>query len=306
MGASGLVSVVVTTYNRVGLMPRAIASVLAQTYGNLECIIVDDRSQDGTLDRLLQLSRTDERIRIISHIENRHLSAARNTGILAAQGDFVAFLDDDDVWLPTKLEKQVGLLAAAPPSVGLVYCWLDVCRERELISTRRPTLRGDVFQNVILSQPLGNGSTLLVRSEVVRHLGLFDENLRRGIDGDFIRRIAEHYEVEVVPEVLVHYFVDHGGHQRITSSNRESILNAIRGDEVKLVKFRHALAQRPVLHAALLAKIARLYARVGELQRAYSNIREAHRINPRNVNVYVQAARVVAEFLFRRAPRSAN
>ena len=99
------VSVVIPTYNRADLLPRAIRSVLSQTYWNCELIIVDDCSTDNT--REVVSTWTDSRIRYIRHPENRHQSGAINTGIEHARGQYVAFLDDDDEWMPTKLEKQV-------------------------------------------------------------------------------------------------------------------------------------------------------------------------------------------------------
>lgn len=302
MDLEPLVSVVIPTYNRKELVARAVHSVLAQTYKNLECIVVDDCSTDGTDLMLEKLALNDSRVRVIRHAENRHVSAARNTGIAASRGEFVAFLDDDDVWLPRKLELQVRVLLDAPATVGLVYCWLDIYRGAEVVGTRRPALRGNVFERMMLSQPLGNASTLLVRRETAVGIGGFDESLPRGNDGDFIRRISERYEVELVPEVLVHYFVDHEGYRRITSRDRAGVLNAAKGHEAKLVKFKDALSERPDLHAALLAHIGRHYARAGDGHRAIASIRAAQRVRPFALHIYVQAAKAVIDFLFRRAP----
>ena len=294
------VSVIITTYNRKELVSRAAVSVLTQTYENIECIVVDDCSTDGTLDYLTQLSQQDQRIRIISHKENRHLAAARNTGIYASLGEFVAFLDDDDMWLPQKLEKQIQLMESVQHNVGLVYCWFDTYSGDKVVGTRRPNLHGDIFDHLLLSQPLGNGSTLLVRKQVFDHVGGFDESLSRGIDGDFIRRVAINYEIEYVPEVLVHYFVDHDGHPRITGNDKQSILNGIHGHEVKLTKFLDALLERPRHHAALYALIGRNYARLGKASEAYSNLMAAYRVRPYTLYVHAQTIMTIIDYLFRR------
>ena len=117
------VSVVIPTYNRAGLLPRAVASVLAQTWTEFELLIVDDHSTDGTPAAIARFA--DGRIRSFRHPRNSGQSKALNTGIGHARGDYLAFLDDDDEWLPGKLAAQVAVLDAAPSGVGLVYCWHD-------------------------------------------------------------------------------------------------------------------------------------------------------------------------------------
>ena len=174
-------------------------------------------------------------------------------------------------------------------------------RGSELIGVRHPNLRGEVFDHLLLSQPLGNASTLLVRHEVIDRVGGFDVNLPRGNDGDFIRRIAEFYKVEVIKEVLVHYYVDHGGHPRITGNDRQSILNGIKGHEAKLSKFSRALEMRPYYHAALLALIGRQYASLGDISSAIKNFTSALRIRPYSINVYLQIIKDCLEFAFKRA-----
>ena len=108
------VSVIVPTHNRADLLPRAVDSVLAQTYGDYEMVIVDDCSSDNTQDVIAGFS--DPRIRSFRHDRNRGQSAAINTGIAHARGEYIGFLDDDDEWLPTKLEGQVALLEASSPT----------------------------------------------------------------------------------------------------------------------------------------------------------------------------------------------
>lgn len=297
---SPLVSVIIPTYNRSDLVCRAVASVLAQTYRELECIVVSDRSTDNTLDALTSLMLTDARLVVVSHLENRHVSAARNTGLLLANGRLIAFLDDDDCWLADKLRLQVASLMAAAPNVGLIYCWMDIYDSQKKIGTRRPILKGHLFDQLIESQPLGNASTFLVKNEVVQLIGGFDESLPRGNDGDFIRRASLHFKIEVVPQVLVHYFVDHGGSSRITDSGYIGVINGIRGHEAKLGKFQNELKTRQNAHAGLLATIATQYALVGDLRSAKNYLARAFRLRPVSIIVWLAIPRVFLNYFVRR------
>jgi glycosyltransferase involved in cell wall biosynthesis len=228
---------------------------------NIECIVVDDGSTDNTPAALANID--DPRLVRLRHESPRHASAARNTGIAAARGEFIAFLDDDDEWLPEKLAKQLALLRAHPAQCGFVYCWMDYYRGGERVSQHHPTLRGNIFQYVLDNQPIGNSSTLLVRRAVVERVGGFDESLPRGNDGDFIRRICRHYSVDVVPEVLVKAYIAHG-YARITGVDSAAIRNAIRSQEVKLEKFQEDLQRYPRQRANILALIGYDYARLSE------------------------------------------
>jgi glycosyltransferase involved in cell wall biosynthesis len=250
---NSLVSVIIPTHNRSQLLVRAVHSVLSQTYSNLECIIVDDASTDDTQKIIQQF--TDPRLIYLRHQVNKHASASRNTGINQAKGDLIAFLDDDDEWLPTKLEKQVHLLESLPREYGMVYCWVDFYRNGEVFAKRHPTYRGFIFDKVLDDQRIGNSSTLLVRKEVIEKIGGFDESLPRGNDGDFIRRVSLNYQVEVVEEVLLKYYTD--SVDRITSTwDHQGIQSAIKSQTIKLSKFKEELVKHPSKKASILASVA--------------------------------------------------
>ena len=293
------VSVIVPTHNRAAMLGRAVASVLNQTYSDLELLVVDDASMDET--GAVVASFTDPRVRYHRHDSNRHASAARNTGIAHARGAYIAFLDDDDEWLPAKLAKQVPVLDAIGPNVGLVYCWMDYFEGDNLVIERHPTLRGDVFYDVLDEQRLGNSSTLLLRREVVLRVGGFDESLPRGNDGDYIRRVCRDYQVEVVTEVLVKV---HAGHaDRITNESEQGLRNAIIAEQAKLVKFAPELVARPAVHAAILRKIAGLYRRLGDQEQAEAAQQQANRIyKPPSLTLqrlYLRLPRPVQQFASR-------
>jgi glycosyltransferase involved in cell wall biosynthesis len=294
-----LVTVVVTTHNRAELVPRAIKSVLDQTFGDYELIVVDDCSTDGTEAVVGEFH--DSRVRYIRHAAQRGLSAARNSGVRAGKGRYLAFLDDDDEWLPSKLEKQIGLLEGSPDDVAMVYCWLEYWGEQGVVRVRKPNLRGNVFPYVLTSQPLGNGSTLLVRRSVVDDVGEFDENLFRGIDGDFIRRVCSRYKVDYVREELVRVHLEHG-HSRISDMDSAGIENAIRGEMAKLEKFRDVLDDYPRQTSTIHAKIGRHYAALGDWRRAFAHFFTGIRIHPLGLGTYRQIAGALKDAAFSRTP----
>jgi len=266
---TSLVSVVIPTHERPDLLERAVATVLAQTHRDLECIVVDDGSSPPTECLLALLSGGDARLRSLRHDSPRGASAARNTGLAAARGRYVAFLDDDDYWLPDKLQKQLALLNASPTEVGLVYCWFDYRIGDRIVPGRSPKLEGRIFGHLLERQPLGNSSTLLVPRSVAEAVGGFDADLPRGNDGDFIRRIAFDHEIRYVPEVLVHVDVGHGL-ARITDYDRAGTVNALAADHAKLRKFARVLEQYPRQRSAIYGSIGFHHSLLGEWSEAWS------------------------------------
>ena len=256
-----LVSVILPTYNRARLVSRSINSVLNQTYNNYELIIIDDGSTDNT--KQIINSFNDNRIVYLKHNHNKHASAARNTGIAKSKGELIAFLDDDDQWLPKKLEKQIALIQKLPPKVGLIYCWMDYYNNEKLIHKHRPKLQGSVFPMVLDQQRIGGCPTLLIRKEILINMGGFDITIRRGNDGDLIRRICKKYDVDFVPEVLVKVNVGHG-YSSIGSSSKESIKNAIYGQKVKFTKFKSELESLPKQKSKIYSYIGYHYSELGQ------------------------------------------
>ena len=249
--ANPKVSVVITTYNRASLLPRAVASVLAQTYEDYELIIVDDCSADDTP----EVTRTfvDPRIRIVRHPDNRGNPAAVNTGIRLARGEYVAFLDDDDEWLQTKLARQLEMLDS-DARVGLVYAWFDhvdgATGERR--AGGRGVISGDISQDVVgWDMPAGT-PTYLVRTDAARQLGGFDETLTVCSDWDFMARLSMRWHVAAVPEVLL---LVHGGHPRSAQWPGAAAAYA-KYMRSKIREFDRRLRERPLLFARLLRTLA--------------------------------------------------
>lgn len=192
------------------MIGRAIESVRAQTYPNLEIIIVDDRSTDGTAEIVAGLQEGD--LRYLHNEGRRGASAARNVGIAAARGSLIAFLDSDDEWMPDKIARQVERFQAGPPDLGLVYCGVTRINPGGVISHVTPHLRGDVFHDLLVFNHIGSASRLMVRREAFEKVGTFDEFRPTLNDWDMTLRIAQNYKVDVVPESCVRYHFEGGDH----------------------------------------------------------------------------------------------
>jgi glycosyltransferase involved in cell wall biosynthesis len=223
------VSVIIPTCNRSEFLRGAIASVLNQTYQNFEIIVVDDASTDNIFEIVAAFK--DERIRFIRHDTNKGGSAARNTGILASKCDYIAFLDDDDEWLPDKLRKQMEILVASPPEVGCVYTGcLDVDKASgKVIRQRIPTKRGNLSRELLIENCVGGTSAMLLKKVCLQRVGLFDENLPRSQDYDLWIRISREFLFECVPESLFKYHV-HG--KKISTD-----LRAVKGLDLLATKY---------------------------------------------------------------------
>lgn len=208
------VSVVIPAYNAMAYLPETLQSVLAQTFPDFEVLIVNDGSSDGIEEWFATVQ--DQRVQLISQV-NQGLSGARNTGIKHAQANYIAFLDADDLWEATKLEKQVHCLNANPEA-GLVYTWTAYINEAG-ISTGRifaSEAEGDVWKTLILHNIVECGSVAMVRRECFATVGMFDRNLRSYVeDWDMWLRIATRYPFKVVKEPLVYY------RQRSTSASKD-------------------------------------------------------------------------------------
>lgn len=213
------VSVIIPAYNRAHLVMRAINSVLNQTFQDFEIIIVDDASRDNTEELVRGIH--DKRIFYIQHEKNRGGSAARNTGIKQARGEYIAFLDSDDEWLPEKLEKQLKVFEQSTNSVGLVYTGIikESKQRRSVHQSRENTAQAILAENYV-----GTTSTPLIKKECFLKTGLFDETLPSAQDWDMWIRIGQYYEFDFVTEQLVKYYLQDDSITR----NREAKIEAYR------------------------------------------------------------------------------
>lgn len=200
-----LVSVIIATYNMADYLPLAVRSVLDQTYGNVEVVVVDDGSTDDTLEAVEAL-RDNPRVKYLSQ-KNSGQAVAKNHGVRESRGDYIAFLDADDMWAPDKLNLQVPVFSRSE-KVGIVYsrlCYIDETG-RDLRVANNELFRGRITGPLLIRNFIGFGSTV-VRRECFDRLGGFREALRMGIDYDLWLRLSTQYEFDYVDRPLLRYRV---------------------------------------------------------------------------------------------------
>lgn len=281
------ISVVVPTYNRAALLPRAVRSVLAQTYADIEIIIVDDASTDETESVVATLD--DPRIRYIRHESNLGGAATRNTGIKAARGKLIAFQDSDDEWLLDKLEKQTGLLHSRDDEAEIVYCGFirfDHGSPVYVPEARTEPRQGHILPRLLHSNFVST-QTLLVPRACFENVGLFDEQLPRFQDWELVIRLAAEYEFLLVDEPLV---IAHQTPGNITSD----VEAEIRALEIILEKHQSKFTKDPALLAKHLTHRGHLKYRTGLASEGRSDLLHATRIRPQFWSAWMGLAVMLA------------
>jgi glycosyltransferase involved in cell wall biosynthesis len=266
------VSVVLATHNRPQFISSAIDSVLGQTLPQWELIVVDDGSTPETQAALRPYK---GRVHYV-YQRTRGRSGARNTGIRAARGEYVAFLDDDDIWLPPKLERQMALLS--DPEVGLVHTYTEIINGSGRIdaaaTAQRLRLHNAATRNGSTYERLSGTCVMFLSSVVVRRecfgrVGLFDMALEAFEDWDLYLRVARAYRIATCVEPLVHYRV-HGSQ----TSNDEFTRGRIRAAHKHLALLQHdpPTARRAEASYQFCVHLAIAYHMAGQpvLSRAYA------------------------------------
>jgi glycosyltransferase involved in cell wall biosynthesis len=218
-----LVSVIIPVYQSAATVAESLQSVIDQTYSHLEILVVDDGSMDQSISICEQFD--DSRIRIL-HQQNRGLAGARNTGIRQAHGEFLGFLDSDDLWLPTKVERHVAHLQARP-EVGVSFSRSGFIDEssKPIGIYQMPKLQDITPEMVFCRNPIGKGSAVVIRRDVFAAIRFeanlygevedffFDDSFRQSEDIECWLRIAlqTQWRIEGIPEALTLYRISDGG-----------------------------------------------------------------------------------------------
>ncbi|MEX0859180.1 MAG: glycosyltransferase family A protein [Balneolaceae bacterium] len=193
-----LVSIVIPTYNRKNLFIRALDSAVNQTYSNIEIIVVDDASAEDLSSLLTQYGN----IKFFRNEENRGPCFSRNRGLMEASGEYINFLDDDDVLFPTKIERQLQCFEETNyNNLGMVTCNLidERSGDAEIVFNR---VQGNIYKELLSSYCVSGTETMLFKTKVVKEVNGFDENLDSSQEYDLLIRISQHYEVDYVNKVL--------------------------------------------------------------------------------------------------------
>jgi glycosyltransferase involved in cell wall biosynthesis len=292
-----LFSVVIPTFDRRDLVLRAMRSVLAQTLGDFEILVVDDGSTDDTAAAVGGLG--DPRIRFLALSPNRGPSAARNAGIAAARGKWISLLDSDDEFLPTFLERTRAALAPTESNVG--FCWTGTQKTwtssddghfreitRRLVWSPRFPSREEARRYCLTHDALwGTNNGVTIKAAALAECGVFDEAMRACEDTDLLIRLMQHFDFVVIPECLVTVHQD--GRQRVSKDPRHIAEAWARIYE----KYRDAIDRDPAASRFFLNHVARQFRLAGERDRARSWVLRALVRRPLDPATYRTAIRYI-------------
>jgi len=227
------ISVVIPVYNGETTIRETIESVLNQTFQDFELIIINDGSQDATLEIVDHFQ--DPRIKVFSY-QNAGLAASRNRGISHTKSEFISFIDADDLWTADKLEAQLRALQENP-TAAVAYSWTDYINESSQFL--RPgghiSANGDVYAKLLVVDFLENGSNPLIRRQALIEVGGFDESLNAGEDWDILLRLAARYHFVAVPSPQILY--------RLSTNSMSA--NVVRQEAACLQVLKRAYKQAP-------------------------------------------------------------
>ncbi|KAB2837030.1 MAG: glycosyltransferase [Candidatus Brocadia sp.] len=283
-GNDSLVSVIIPTYNCARFLMESVGSVLSQTYQPYEIIVIDDGSTDNTKEVLQPVM---QRIKYVQLEQNKGSPVVRNIGIQAAQGEYVAFLDADDVWLPEKLQTDRECFDKHP-DVGMVYSKHINIDEKGVVfhgAMKKRLPCGKIFVQLFSEQNFIITSSVVVRKAVFETTGLFDEQLVNCQDWDMWLRIAFYFQIAGIDKPLIKY--RHNPYS--LSKNRDNVLKY---QKLVIDKIYHMFnnkengmsekryKKRLALH---YAKTGRYYLRIGDKRLAHENFRLSVKHDPLNL-----------------------
>jgi glycosyltransferase involved in cell wall biosynthesis len=220
------VSVIIPTYNRARCIERAVRSVQNQTFRDFEVLVCDDGSTDATCEVVASSQANDSRIRLLRLAVNQGAGAARNRGMREARGEYIAFLDSDDEWLPEKLARQIERLDREPPSIGICFCGARIIKNgseaRSVIYLPDKEWERDTFRKFVLGRVRFLTPTVLFRRSCLAKTGLMVSEMRRNQDGEFLLRLLAQFGLAVVPEchAIVHI---------VTCPRRKTVYDGVNG-----------------------------------------------------------------------------
>lgn len=203
------ISVIMPTYNMAHMIKRAIDSILNQSFQDFEIIVVNDGSTDNTESLIKNLASGDPRIKLLNQTHSGKPAVATNTGIKNSNGKYIAILDSDDEWLPTKLEKQLKLIESRP-GLGFVACHTVLLYPEHSKEQLLP--RPKSLVEALLIKCYLYPSSMLAKREALDAIGLIDENYWVSCDWGMFMEMAKKYDYDFVDEVLYKYYIHKTNH----------------------------------------------------------------------------------------------
>ncbi len=292
---NALVTAVIITYKRpLEILERAIRSAIGQTHANMEVIVVNDYPADQEMVEAIRsmiASLHDSRIRYIVHERNSGACKARNTGIMAAKGEFIALLDDDDEWLPDKTEQQ--LRGFTSDKVGMVYSpFYNITKDLPGTIAVRGTKSGNLLEDMLWTNRLGGSSMSTIRRGVFDVCGLFDETLLSSQDYDMWVRIAQQYEINFVEKPLTRRYL-------LAESITNNYEKQFQGSMAFLEKHKDLLMQYPAAYNFRLNHRANKCFEQGYHKEARRLCRMAVKVKPFSRYNVTEPVRGMVKYLFR-------
>lgn len=255
-------SIITPTFRRPLLLKRNILSVKNQTFENYEHIIIDDANDQETA--LIVNEFADERTVFLQNLTNKGAAGSYNTGIKTSRGQFILFLDDDDEYLPCFLKKVHDFFLHSSQNIGFI--WTGISRIKDTVSGEKllfsliwPSRFSTKGEGWVAATSIGNGFGVCVRKDCFETIGIFDESLTVGEDTDLLFRLAQNFDFETIPEVLVK--IHQHGTKQLTSDN--NYLSRVEGKEIVLNRYHDFIAQSPELYFAHYKAYAELCYKSG-------------------------------------------
>ena len=275
-----LVSIITNTYNRADLIHRCIESIQKQTYRNYEHIIVDGCSTDNTEEVVKNYH--DDHIKYIK-LDRRGPQIQMRAGADAATGKYVTFLDDDDEYLPEKIEKQVSFFETRPKKVGMIYCWMSYYNDlNKVINIHKTEIRGNAA-DIAPSAPLVCGTpTLMIRREIFEGVGgCYNDSIGFvGSDWELATRICQICEVDYIPESLVKVYVNHGHPRLTTDFYKDKAKRGILFAQHFLKEFSGAFDRHPEYAKIHYYTLARCYSKLKQRKEAIDYLKKYFKSRP--------------------------
>ena len=273
---SNLVSVIIPTYNRVNSLTDSLTSITNQTYKNIELIVVDDNSLDNTKEIICSLEIPN--LKFLTHEKNLGAPAARNTGIKNCTGDFIAFMDDDDMWHPEKIERQLNYLIQNPEA-DAVFCEFKYVLKNKFYYPDKIMFDNNLL-DLSLNRSLGSFSLPLIKKNCIDVTGLIDINLPSCQDWDYWIRLVQNFNLKKISDCLVTRNLSKG---QITSD----INKKIKGREYLLNKHWDLISKYPVIENMHLSRLGSLNTLAGNTKAAKDYFLKSFKTYPYSISTII-------------------